>query len=376
MKTKKAIKIITIFIITVTLLSFRQIYAKSTLEEKFTFSEYSEEFKKWLALSEEEKSKVIQPNMFNIKKKTNNIQYLKSINNILKTAQLLEGTALNKYNLKDDIEDNIKIRNQLDTGTCWAFSSIAALESNLALQDKKNNKTTVEYDYSERHMDYATTRNAFLNDKVNEKGFTREPKAGGGFFLANEYFMNGSGAIVEGDMPFENNQEPIDISAIDKTVATTVNDIVVFPTLDDKSSEEDRRQLINTMKEHITNYGGIYTAIHLVSSLIDDYYNNQTGAAYCNNRNAQLLNHAVTIIGWDDEYAVDKFNTKNQPTNKGAWIAKNSWGEYGKLDLEETKEQYFEEYSQECQANGMDNKRPNYRRIYKEQISRKRIYRK
>ena len=37
-------------------------------------------------------------------------------------------------------------------------------------------------------------------------------------------------------------------------------------------------------------------------------------------------NHAVTVIGWDDDYS--KGNFINEPLNNGAWLVKNSWGTY------------------------------------------------
>ncbi|MDO4289723.1 MAG: C1 family peptidase [Eggerthellaceae bacterium] len=37
-------------------------------------------------------------------------------------------------------------------------------------------------------------------------------------------------------------------------------------------------------------------------------------------------NHAVTIVGWDDNYDVSNFNSEHQPPAKGAWLVKNSWG--------------------------------------------------
>ena len=37
-------------------------------------------------------------------------------------------------------------------------------------------------------------------------------------------------------------------------------------------------------------------------------------------------NHAVTIIGWDDNYPKENFLAEHQPPADGAWLAKNSWG--------------------------------------------------
>ena len=37
-------------------------------------------------------------------------------------------------------------------------------------------------------------------------------------------------------------------------------------------------------------------------------------------------NHAVTIVGWDDDYPASNFSSANQPPADGAWLVKNSWG--------------------------------------------------
>ena len=37
-------------------------------------------------------------------------------------------------------------------------------------------------------------------------------------------------------------------------------------------------------------------------------------------------NHAVALVGWDDNYPASNFNPENRPAGDGAWIIKNSWG--------------------------------------------------
>lgn len=54
-------------------------------------------------------------------------------------------------------------------------------------------------------------------------------------------------------------------------------------------------------------------------------YNNATGAIYCDKANIFVPNHAVSLIGWDDDYAIENFNANNRPSAPGAWIVRNSW---------------------------------------------------
>lgn len=40
------------------------------------------------------------------------------------------------------------------------------------------------------------------------------------------------------------------------------------------------------------------------------------------------INHAVTIVGWDDDFSKENFIEGHQPEKDGAWIVKNSWGKF------------------------------------------------
>ncbi len=300
--------------------------------------EFSEDFKVWQSLSEEEKMKTIQPSTFVIPKtKANNT-------NPINIVDTLAATYESKYDLRDIIKNNVSIKNQEQTNSCWAFASLASLESNLAMRDYKNNRDTSKvYDFSERHMEYATSE-TFLNNKINDKAFGREVGVGGNSFISTAYLTNGTGAILESDMPFENNEDKIDIKEIEnKTVQTQVYDTVMFPLY---VGTEDTIELRNAMKSHIKNYGGIMASIH-GAQLDSDYYNNDTGAIYCDDKYKCPSNHAVTIIGWDDNYAIENFNEEHRPREKGAWIIKNSWGERQEATLEEMKIILFQVFEKE-----------------------------
>lgn len=308
-KLKKSVTLflIFLFIITVNLNVFAT--------ELFSKKEYSEEYKKYLQLSDEEKAKVIAPNMFNVSKDMN---YYNQDNNFLPIGAATES----KYSLKNVIPDNMKVKDQDTTEDCWAFAMIASLETNLALQNYNNKKALKIYDFSERHMDLVNTR-TFKNNKINNYGVTRTIGTPGTFNMAIAYLTNGMGAVSEKDVPFSNSRELVDISEIqNKSVQTEVFDTIQFPKYD---VTDDLTNIKQEIKEHIKNYGAVGAAIYGASP-VTDYYNYENSALYCDNKNNCPINHAVSIVGWDDDFSVDKFNEAHRPTKKGAWIIRNSWG--------------------------------------------------
>ena len=338
--------LIGIFII-VTILSIAffvgQSYANNNSELELKETEYSERYQNWLNLSEEERKKTIEPIKYDIVTSRDNTSYLKNTNNIFKTYQMLKASIVDKsYNLKDDIPENVKVRNQQKANACWAFATIGALESHLGLDDKQNSRATTEYDFSESHMDYATIRSgAFLNDEINEYGYSRKLSDGGNLNMALQYLSGGLGAVDEKDFPFIDRDDSIGevkevelSNVLNQNVKTTLYDITIL--------SEDDPDLTQKMKQHIINYGGISAMVHGANAFSGDYYNNETGAMYCNSKSEEPVDHAVTIIGWDDDYAIENFNQNQRPASKGAWIIKNSWGDYINEELSAIKQVLYE----------------------------------
>lgn len=336
----KFINKIKILIIICVLVLIMPVFAHSS--EIILTTEMTQEFKKWNDLSEEEKKYIAMPGTFAIEFPENAYKLESNQStNILKTFVQIKNNLgsskakLEKYNLIEDIE--IEVKNQGITSQCWAFSTLSSMETNLALTKG------IKKEFSERHMAYATSRK-FI-DGINEKGYNKNVNQFGGLQgMALSYLTNGQGAVLEEKMPFENNENEIYLNQIDIENDTYVSDYELLPTIyknyDNsgnliysngngiKYTKEEVNKIREEIKEHIVKYGAI-TAVTASQEL--KYYNNEENLAnatayYCNDENI-IRDHAVTIVGWDDNYSKENFNPNIKPSSNGAYIVLNSYGE-------------------------------------------------
>ena len=89
---------------------------------------------------------------------------------------------------------------------------------------------------------------------------------------------------------------------------------------------------VTAIKEEIERYGrAVSIAFFADQSKPDEdgvctYMNQNNWAQYT--YKAETINHAVTIVGWDDTYSKTNFGdgVNNLPEGNGAWLVKNSWG--------------------------------------------------
>lgn len=299
----------------------------TTYATEFKSNEYSEKYKEWLKLSDEEKEKTIPPLKFNVNvpKPKNTMAKLKSL---LKSGNT---SIPERYDLREHIDINVK--DQKSTDSCWAFSATTNLETNLALQGEI-------YDFSERHIEYDTADN-FIDGK-NPYGLSRTVGGGGHLINAFTYYARGSGPILEEDMPFEDNSKLLNLYELPKNQAVKkVGEMVYFPTIyKDKDQEgniiytdanneiissEDLKIARDTLKEYIMKNGSVTACVSNPSNI---WRGTSYSEANCSDNywgNWAFTDHAVTIIGWDDTY--DKNNFINVPSENGAYIVLNSWGE-------------------------------------------------
>lgn len=194
------------------------------------------------------------------------------------------------------------VKSQNPLGICWDFAGTATLETFL----KKGNYGT--YDLSEEHMRWWAKGGEHDWDIGDNQGATNEAPIG--------YFTSWSGQKNEADIPFQPRSESngaVKPSNYDSAPTIGYNVVGVM-----NISKDDTQSI----KEAIYKYGAV------ISGYYDDrdYISDDKNSYYIDRARGQ--NHSITIVGWDDNYSKEKFTGKATPKNDGAWLIKNSWGNY------------------------------------------------
>ncbi len=223
------------------------------------------------------------------------------------------------YPEKFDLRDEglvTSVKNQNPFGTCWAFGMAAVLENALLREGKG------AYDLSEEHLSYffSNRQNDPLGNTVDDRNTVtgNYHSIGGNDYMAAIFLSTWSGMTSEDDVPFPTD----DSHTLDLTTAISsdkaYNAVAYLKNaMFSKYSETRMKSLL---------YSG--HAVSIMLYMKESYVNADT-AAYCypTTSSKKLINHIVTVVGWDDTFKASLFKTASNVTEDGAWIVKNSWGE-------------------------------------------------
>ncbi|MDE6889921.1 MAG: C1 family peptidase [Eubacterium sp.] len=205
-------------------------------------------------------------------------------------------TNLNYIAYATEIED------QAQSSYCWAYMADAVLESYLL-----KSSVVSQVDLSEWDM---------INQLASGSYAFSDLYTGGNYRQAVAYWTRGSlyGPRRESD--------------------SGLTDYYVSETVDlgryQRENEQSKRNYIQNIKNLVVSCGSAGVSVYFTAQ--DRALTTRDGAYYYPQEASPGVNHGVTVVGWDDNFAPQWFynglTTPRQPQNKGAFLVKNSWGKY------------------------------------------------
>lgn len=216
------------------------------------------------------------------------------------------------------ISTSKSVYNQGETGSCWAMAGTSLFE--YAIDKKKNISTT---SFSAQHM--LEKLSVYGNC-----GFTATSKNEGGHYeLCAAYFTSGYGPVSLNKYPWFDDDSLISDYDFGRAEyrATDIMYLSSERTIVD-SKLMLKNEAKNMLKQSIYTNGAAMARMYAPTDNFFQYVGQDKVSYYNPNMTTPVTNHAVLIVGWDDNWSKTKF--KNQPANDGAWLVRNSWGDnYG-----------------------------------------------
>ena len=261
---------------------------------------------------------------------------------------------------------NIKIRDQKRTSLCWAFSGCTAAEYSYAKEVYEETGEIIDMEEAPGHLGqfyYHRVDDPLGNTSGDSNGISSGENwalLGGNLIVGMQHMSTWSGLVSEERAPFSETNQHVTSDYIwegpEEVYPTEIaygnNDMVLQESIFIKKIDRD------SLKQLILKYGAVSSSMdfnYRKYMNLDEtdpetgekYY---IGRSYYNYKDSYSADHAVTIVGWDDNYpkenfahdiAPEKDENGNEtvysheesiemttPENDGAWIVQNSWGDY------------------------------------------------
>lgn len=214
-----------------------------------------------------------------------------------------------------EIEANSVGRTRITASIYSKGKKVASTSAEIAVSDRY---VPADYDFSEWNMyKSAGTANRKNGWDVND----------GSAVKALGYLTRWNGVIEEKIDPYDDAKS----GQIDTAGKYHVQEaIFVSP----KANQDEGQKIslneayIRDMKSMLMTYGGIYASIYYNERFFADSKQTYYFCPYKTINGKKIsANHAITIVGWDDDIAKSKFAVEGTiPRDNGAFICKNSYG--------------------------------------------------
>ncbi|MCR5452937.1 MAG: hypothetical protein K6F00_09945 [Lachnospiraceae bacterium] len=228
---------------------------------------------------------------------------------------------------------------KLGWNTCWAFAATALAE----LDATSNHGASTNINLSEMGLAYYTYNSnsdpigistgdvtIFKSEKKNFLTY------GGSVDFALETMASGNGLMNESALPYSRD-------VFDRILQYGVGDSYTNEyRLDAAYCFKLTSDSSMMAKRFIKERGAIATSVYAGSSLDENgkvYYDDTNNSYYYKKgvvdypeNNEPYANHAMVIVGWNDDFPSDAFS--NKAPGNGAWLVRNSWsnGEQSAFD--------------------------------------------
>lgn len=223
------------------------------------------------------------------------------------------------------------VRNQGSTDLCGSFASMASLETSLVYDGMASDDLKIQ-----GLSPYQTAFFARVGDEEREASGSllspAEPYVGGitPFVIAGS-LAAGKGAAIMQEYVTDWENEEIDESLRYES-DVRLSDTVFLSDADSGQWEQLEDSDVRMAAKRTIVEGAPVVAEFCSDIRHGNFHEGTTSYYTAPDIIGTSADHYVAIVGWDDTYSRDNFNAIMQPEHDGAWLVKNSWGNWWGID--------------------------------------------